>query len=129
MPPKDWIEQNKAVEAAKAEILAAIAATNGKLDIGVIANTVKSIQTIYIKQNSSTVGSTRDDLTGGWYRDYKIAEVNPEKVSVSVRGHYYGSTGYRTSARIVDSTTVRHIQAFNANSGVQDSIIEIVEYY
>lgn len=40
----DRVENQEAIKAAKAEILAALAKTDGKLDVGVMAQTVKSVQ-------------------------------------------------------------------------------------
>lgn len=58
MTPKDWDRNEAAIKAAKAEILAAIAETNGKIEAGVTAQTKKFTETVYGRVNNTGVTVT-----------------------------------------------------------------------
>lgn len=75
----DRLENKAAIEAAKAEILAAIAQTDGKLDVGVTAKAVKNIQRgsfgLYVYSEET---ETEAITLGGF--------TNPEKMIVLLNG-------------------------------------------
>ncbi len=143
MPPKDWMEQNKAVEAAKAEILAAIAATNGKLDIGI--KTVKSVQRGTIgkqligenkNEDNYNVDASFDSL---FYIDIAISPVNMEKSIVLVHtamdnSSVSGSAHYKSPcARLVSENYVRIYPTFASGSNwtyyAEQIAWQVIEFY
>lgn len=85
----DRLENKAAIEAAKAEILAAIAQTDGKLDVGVTAKVVKNIQKgsfwLYVYSEET---ETEAITLGGF--------TNPEKMIVLLNGSckYKSGGGY-----------------------------------
>lgn len=110
MSPKDWIEQNRTVEAAKAEILAALAATNGKLDIGVTAKAVKSIQRLDISNNYTSSKSF----------EFTISPVNPEKTILyfTGRSEWGSNSAYAGEPKIVLITETKvTLTGYGSGSG------------
>lgn len=80
MAPKDWKEQEKTVTTAKAEILAALKKTDGKLDLGL--RTVKSIQ-----RGTATLNFSKGTNT----LDITISAVNPQKSIVSLEASLFAT--------------------------------------
>lgn len=95
MAPKDWKEQEKAVTAAKAEILAALKKTDGKLDLGL--RTVKSIQRGIVHFGGNN--NSRAEI--------KISEVNPDKCIVLVDVVSYSSGSYVYSTNFSSLTETK----------------------
>ena len=58
MTPKDWDRNEAAIKAAKAEILAAIAEADGKIEAGVTAQTKKFTEVVYGRANNTGVTVT-----------------------------------------------------------------------
>ena len=115
----DRVENQEAIEAAKAEILAALEKTNGKLDIGVTANVVKSIQRV-----------TYDvpiDKSDGFCR---ISTVNPERCIVLMERLWDDTADgcawvdYRLSAKELSLSHGRYVSSPGIHMGYW-----IVEFY
>lgn len=124
----DRLENKAAIEAAKAEILAAIAQTDGKLDVGVMAKIVKSIQRLSVKSESAKEPDKPIEN-----KDITISAVNVDRTIVLSGGENSTSTPY---AKLKNSTTVTvytHRKVFTNTTGFYNTFyfpdVTVIEFY
>lgn len=131
----DRLENKAAIEAAKAEILAAIAQTDGKLDVGISA--VKSVQKGII-QRVSTYSKEDSSFENAHYIDINISDVDIDKSIILVNtasassGSGTNIINYFPCARFISGNVIRVYETFEYNDGgsyIEKFIWKVIEFY
>lgn len=138
--PRGWKKNEDMIEAAKAEILAAMPADSSAaveaakqkllellgdkvtldavytlLTQGVMANCVKSVQHQYVSNKEES-------------KTFTIASVDPNKSAVFPAGNAYGGDGSQFVVKSFDGTTVEIVAHTNNNSYSSCASIFVIEF-
>lgn len=109
MTPKDWDRNEAAIKAAKAEILAAIAETNGKIEAGVTAQTKKFTEAVYGRANNIGVTVTGKGRIFVWIAGAStVVTLDGKQVVLDSVNRYSGAELYFEESVMVSTNSEQH---------------------